>query len=103
MEQRLTLPMPPSTNTLYRNVAGKGRVTSARYMRWKEAAATEALLQRQKHIGGPVEVSIRVKRDRRSDIDNRVKAAVDFLVSQGFIDDDRTLCALLLNGMRPDQ
>jgi hypothetical protein len=38
--------MPPSVNTIYANVPGKGRVKSARYKTWLKAAGWDIAAQR---------------------------------------------------------
>lgn len=90
----LTLPIPPSTNTLYRNAAGRGRVKTARYLTWQRAAGNELVAQRPKPIAGDVDVSIQVPRDDRRDIDNYCKGLLDLLVVHGLIEDDRFVVAL---------
>jgi Holliday junction resolvase RusA-like endonuclease len=86
----ITLPCPPSANHLFRNVRGKGRVKTTRYLTWFRAAGNEVLAQRRHHVAGPVMVDITCKRQRAtSDIDNRIKACLDLLVEMGLIDDDR--------------
>lgn len=89
---KLTLPFPPSVNTMYRNVAGRGRVTSGAYQRWKDAADGALWTQSRKPIIGPVSITITLQDKGRFDVDNRTKAAIDFLVRHGIIpDDDRTV------------
>jgi len=92
----LSLPYPPSTNELFRNVPRKGRVKTQRYLTWIQAAGNEVNAQRpqqaETHIGGPVEIVITVeRRNNRRDLDNCVKAIIDLLVAHGAIDDDRNV------------
>ena len=88
----LTIPCPPSVNSIYRNVAGKGRVKTARYRTWAVAAGNELLAQRRRHISGPVLIDITCERKRSNeDVDNKIKAAVDLLVEMQIIDDDRNV------------
>ncbi len=84
----LTLPMPPSVNGLYRNVAGRGRVPTGLYMRWKDAADASLWTQRRTPIKGPVVVTITLQERGRYDCDNKIKAVQDFLVRHGLIDGD---------------
>ncbi len=86
----IVLPMPPSTNRLFANVARKGRVRSRVYSDWSTEAGW-ALKQQPRHsFPGDVELSMRFgPRDRRSDVTNRIKAAEDLLVEHGIIADDR--------------
>ena len=90
---RLTFPYPPSTNSLYRNVAGRGRVKTERYKTWGRAAGNEILTQKRAKISGPVELRIVVerKKGRNIDISNGAKGIEDLLVSMCLIDDDRNV------------
>jgi Holliday junction resolvase RusA-like endonuclease len=86
------LPAPPSTNGLYRNVSGKGRVRTDRYATWANAAGWQINLQKPGKIAGKVELDIYVQRQRSgSDISNRIKAIEDLLVTMGVIDDDKNV------------
>lgn len=88
----LRLPFPPSTNALYANVRGKGRVKSERYRTWINAAGWDLAAQRPKSIGsGPYLISITLERKRdgrRRDLGNHHKAVSDLLVDHGIIPDD---------------
>lgn len=93
----LNLPRPPSVNSLYRNVRGKGRVRTERYKTWLRAAGNELIGQSQNHMAGPVEVFMWLGRDinkdgsssrRRIDLDNFAKATLDLLTKHHLIDDD---------------
>lgn len=89
---KLTLPFPPTTNHLYSNIPGRGRVVSAKYKAWKDAADGALWTQSRKPIVGPVSITITLQDKGRFDVDNRTKAAIDFLVRHGIIpDDDRTV------------
>lgn len=81
---------PPSTNQLFANVAGKGRVKTVRYRTWKQAAGWDLAIQRPTKVGGEVALDIEIERTSMcSDVSNRVKALEDLLVTHGVIDDDR--------------
>lgn len=83
--------LPPSTNQLYANVAGKGRVKSERYIQWQNAAGWD--FQRG-HISGPFTAEIIIcssRRNKRRDLDNFAKPILDLLVKHGVVDDD-SLC-----------
>jgi crossover junction endodeoxyribonuclease RusA len=86
----IDLPFPPSTNGLFANVAGKGRIRSDRYRQWANAAGWELKSQKPKKVSGPVSIAIYVeeKRDRKRDIDNLAKGPLDLLVSHRIIDGD---------------
>lgn len=94
----LRLPLPPSVNAMYRNVAGKGRVKTGAYKSWARAASSYAW--RQKPIGGfpryesDFEVAICVPAKMRGDVDNRAKATLDILKTWGIISDDRHAVAV---------
>ena len=86
----LKLPLPPTVNHLFVNKAGKGRFISPGYGQWQWAAF--AALQSQKPLGsvfGPFHFRLTVPRGMRGDIDNRLKAAMDFCVAQKITPDDR--------------
>lgn len=88
----LSLPMPPSTNSLYRNAPGRGRVKTERYKTWIRAAMNEAMPQRQKAIPGPYQMVILLSAESRrtnADATNRIKAPEDLLKRLGLITDDR--------------
>lgn len=93
MSVTLKLPLPPSVNGLFVNKRGGkpggGRFTSPGYGQWQWAAF--AALQTQKPVGsvsGPFHFRLTVPRDMRGDIDNRLKAAIDFCVAQKITHDD---------------
>lgn len=89
----LRLPLPPSTNTLYRNVRGVGRVKAAGYKRWLVVASSYGIVQ--KPSGGfprferDFEIIILIPAKTRGDVDNRAKATLDVLTAWGIISDDR--------------
>jgi Holliday junction resolvase RusA-like endonuclease len=86
----LKLPLPPTVNHLFVNKAGKGRFISPGYGQWQWAAF--AALQSQKPTGsvcGPFHFRLTVPRGMRGDIDNRLKAAMDFCVAHKITPDDR--------------
>ncbi len=83
--------VPPSVNSMYRNVRGKGRVKSRDYINWQKQSAVEVMIQRPRRHIGRVEIEIRIPEDqcrKTSDCDNRAKACLDLLVKQGIIIDD---------------
>lgn len=90
LSTRVVFTTAPSVNVLYRN-AKRGRVKSAKYRDWLQLAGSEILGQRRKltYIAGPYSVVIKVSKETRGDIDNRVKATLDLLVSMGITDDDK--------------
>jgi Holliday junction resolvase RusA-like endonuclease len=90
----LSLPMPPSTNSLYRNVPGRGRAKTERYRTWLRAAGNELLTQRVglQPIHGAFTLTILLPQSKRRslmDASNYIKATEDLLVRHRLIDDDR--------------
>lgn len=83
------LSLPPSTNNLYWNVAGKGRVKTDDYRAWLEAAGWELKAQKAGQIKGHVGVQFHAGlMRRRRDLDNLLKPTLDALVMWGIIEDD---------------
>lgn len=104
----LDLPMPPTTNTIWRR--GMNRKTGApitylnpTYKKWKERADAE--LKDQLHgakpvmITGPFDVVLTLPLHKRFkiDLDNRIKAALDWAKQAGLIVDDKFQNSVLLN------
>lgn len=85
----IVLPVPPSTNHLFFNVKGRGRVRSTEYTNWASRAAAHLLAQRPAVTNGNVSIVIRIPHKTRGDLDNRIKAPLDLLVTHGVIQDDR--------------
>lgn len=87
----LVLPVPPSVNAAYRNVAGRGRARTEAYLNWL-SLADGALLQQKRHITplrGKCVLSIRIPSDTRGDISNRIKVCEDWLVAREITGDDK--------------
>ena len=85
------LPIPPSSNNLFANANGKGRIRTKTYTKWLKEADAWYYLQRlnqQQPITGPIELHIRLPRIR-GDASNRIKAAEDYLVSRKLTGDDK--------------
>lgn len=86
----LEIPCPPSVNEMFRNVRGKGRVKTRAYVDWLGYAGWELRRQRPASVPGRVLILLSVERgSATADIDNRVKAIFDLLVTHGAIEDDR--------------
>ena len=88
----LRLPLPPSVNSLYANVPGKGRVRTKRYLTWLNAAgwAIKQTKPKPKKIKGNYSLWLYCERPdrRRRDLGNMLKAIEDILVEHGIIADD---------------
>lgn len=68
---------------------------SAEGRKWNEKALQLAMMQRVKRVEGEVEVRIEVYfRDRRRDLDNVAKPALDLLQAAGVLEDDRQVVRL---------
>lgn len=89
----LTLTAPPSTNTLRTAFIANGKVQQVKtkdYTRWLSNAKIEALESKWRKLPPPpYDIHIRVgKCNRARDLDNFLKASMDFLVSSKFIEKD---------------
>lgn len=88
----LKLPIPPSTNHLYANVPGRGRVKTKAYRAWIAEARLQNLRARKPPmLDGTIEVNIFVPVNRRRDIDNYGKPLLDFLQHMGVIKNDNRI------------
>lgn len=90
----LNLPLPPSTNKLYANVPGKGRVRTREYKRWSIAALNYSWLSKPQggfpFFDGAFEMQITLPLKMRGDITNRIKAVEDWLKKPaGIVADDK--------------
>lgn len=92
--QALHVPVPPSVNSLYRNLPGRGRVKTKDYSAWFANARNVVRLQKPGVVRGPVVIILCVDRQGvGSDLDNRVKALFDLIVKLGVIEDDSKVLA----------
>lgn len=89
-EQVLFLPLPPSTNNLFVNIKGRGRIKAPKYRSWIWAAGWAIAKQNPLKFVGDVEVTILAARvnGRRRDIDNLIKPVLDLLVTHAVLKDD---------------
>jgi len=87
----LVLPDPISTNNLFGNLPGRGRVVTRDYKAWRKVVAQILSAQRPlPQFALPVEMTFYVgeKRIGQMDTDNVFKAFTDALVKHGVIHDD---------------
>lgn len=86
----INLPMPVSTNALYRNVPGKGRAKTKRYLSWLNAAGWDIKEQKPRKLHGRYNITLLIERkdNRRRDIGNLHKGVSDLLVAHQIIQDD---------------
>lgn len=94
----IIIPTPPSVNAMYcnsRNGKGRGRYKSRQYKEWLDEAGWSVKAQRPERVAGPYWLAISLPRIR-GDIDNRVKAINDLLVSLNLVDDDKHCEALTI-------
>ena len=93
MTHIIHLPRPISTNTLFRNVKGKGRVKTKKYEAWlKEAWAMIAPQKDFKVISSPVRLLFAIGEvgiSPNMDGDNALKGYIDALVANSILLDDR--------------
>jgi Holliday junction resolvase RusA-like endonuclease len=83
----IRFPLPPSTNSLFANVVGRGRVNTPKYRAWRQQAALLIDVQRPGRMAGPCDVTIYLP-PFSGDIDNRVKPCLDAAVAAGVLADD---------------
>ena len=86
---KIALPVPPSTNELFRNVPGRGRVITGKYQRWIEDAKSRFWGVKYSMFDVPVFIVIVLADGRGPDCDNSLKAPIDLLKKMGVIKDDR--------------
>lgn len=92
-----TMPTPPSTNHLFRNVKGVGRVKASHYEEFIRLGVAAIRRQNIQPVAGRVVMVIGVERmSDRADIDNRLKAMLDAIVAAGTIADDNLITALAI-------
>ncbi len=97
---RFTIPRPPSTNALYANVPGKGRVKTKLYRVWIKTAGWTVKAQKQPvpHFDGEVEIEIAGLGSL--DVDN-TKAIPDLLKRLGILDDDKQIARQVTEQIAP--
>lgn len=99
LEVVIDLPFPPSVNRIWRGQTtgngGKRVRLSTEYKNWKKNADLVAIAngswRQRKHVSGNFEAHIGLDNEagRWGDLDNRVKAVLDWAQSRLIIDDDK--------------
>lgn len=86
----LALPAAISTNSLFRNVPGKGRVKTTAYNDWRSSAIKLIGVQKRHSFTVPVKITLYVGEVGvgNMDADNAAKAPIDALKKAGIIRDD---------------
>lgn len=85
----LALPLPPSTNALWRSRKASSKPhLSSEYQAWKQEAGWIVQASQVDRISGEYDVHIFVPKGMPGDIDNRVKAILD-LCKEHVTDDDK--------------
>lgn len=98
----LRLPVPPSSNSLFRNTTaeerarfiarghkGKPRVKTLAYKSWLLAAGWTLKAQHPEKVPGQVRIALMMRPPSNSaDCDNRFKGPIDLLVEHGIIEGD---------------
>jgi len=84
----ITLPIPPSLNNAYHNVARVGRTKTSECLAWHELAGYVLRTQSACPIDQPYAMLLALPTKMRGDIGNREKVLSDFLVDRGLIPDD---------------
>jgi crossover junction endodeoxyribonuclease RusA len=98
----VTLPMPPSTNVLWRT-AGRRLILSMPYREWKRDAGWRLCEQRPGRIEGSYALHIKAcRKGTKCDLDNLCKAASDLLQAHGVISNDRLAEKITLEWGAPE-
>lgn len=84
----VTLPLPPTTNNLYKG-AGRGRAKTQGYNDWIEAAGWALARERISPVLGAYAFLLALPRGMPGDCSNRIKAPEDLLVKHKLTPDDR--------------
>ena len=89
---RITLPLPPSVNEMYRH---NGRVTYKTKVAKDWIAECLKLIKVKKTITGKVDADLHVYLLRERDLDNTFKALFDVLQESKVIKDDKQIYSIL--------
>ena len=104
----LDLPMPPSTNQIWRRSAKTGMHLSKDYKAWKVQCDRHLVMTRTYPKGctihGPCEAHILLNIEAAragSDADNRIKALMDYLQRIELIDNDNLVMKYIIEWAKP--
>ena len=98
----LELPIPPSVNGLFLNAKGKGRVKTRAYSVW--CTEVDWTLKRSQRLPeGAYAVTAWIPLNRKSDLDNRIKAILDALVRNKVVPDDRWCDRIIAHRADPSE
>lgn len=104
------LPFPPSVNKLWRSAAKSGQANcvylAPSYVRWKQAADALWLGHKVNPIRAEFEASILVcppEGGQRGDLDNRIKAVLDWLQRVGIVANDKHCQRLMIEWTEPER
>ena len=98
--------LPPTVNSMYRSMKGGTRYKTAACREYQEHVSRQ--MRGQWHEPSPytgragLAITYRVKDKRRWDIDNRVKALQDCLISAGVLKDDSQIDSLQVTRLHSD-
>jgi Holliday junction resolvase RusA-like endonuclease len=106
----IDLPFPPSVNRIWRGVRrdnGKAVMLSPEYRKWKDSADALALQRRAcrdgNRVAGAFEAVILLNMDAKiGDLDNRIKAVLDWLQSRNVIENDSLCMELSIKWVLPE-
>jgi crossover junction endodeoxyribonuclease RusA len=96
----MILPFPPSTNTYWRSVPGKGVLISQKGRTYRSAVQALAVSQGWRKFGAArvtVTIEAWMPDKRRRDLDNLLKATLDALTHAGVWDDDSQIDELRIS------
>lgn len=82
------LPLPPTANHMWVH-SGRKHFRSADYVAWLDECGWRLTAVHFPRFTGKFAVDIELPRKMRGDIDNRSKCAIDLLVRQSIVTDDR--------------